>query len=131
MFVLRIICYLCIAEDLAAVMLLLVERCGKTDLVSKLFYFDLCLITEQRSRFQVGIFACLMRLRGSILVRHGTGHGVGHFLNVHEGPHGIGTRISECFAVADHLFCSSIRGSSQQRASEARHDRFQRTRLLR
>lgn len=22
--------------------------------------------------------------------RHGTGHGVGHFLNVHEGPHGIG-----------------------------------------
>ncbi len=27
--------------------------------------------------------------------RHGTGHGVGHFLNVHEGPHGIGTRISQ------------------------------------
>ncbi|KAG2104416.1 peptidase M24, structural domain-containing protein [Suillus discolor] len=26
--------------------------------------------------------------------RHGTGHGVGHFLNVHEGPHGIGTRIA-------------------------------------
>ncbi|CEH13985.1 creatinase aminopeptidase [Ceraceosorus bombacis] len=24
--------------------------------------------------------------------RHGVGHGVGHFLNVHEGPHGIGTR---------------------------------------
>jgi len=24
--------------------------------------------------------------------RHGTGHGVGHFLNVHEGPHGIGKR---------------------------------------
>ncbi|KAH8116027.1 Creatinase/aminopeptidase [Phellopilus nigrolimitatus] len=26
--------------------------------------------------------------------RHGTGHGVGHFLNVHEGPHGIGQRIA-------------------------------------
>jgi Xaa-Pro aminopeptidase len=26
--------------------------------------------------------------------RHGTGHGVGSYLNVHEGPHGIGTRIS-------------------------------------
>ncbi|OZJ03546.1 hypothetical protein BZG36_04169 [Bifiguratus adelaidae] len=26
--------------------------------------------------------------------RHGTGHGVGAFLNVHEGPHGIGTRIA-------------------------------------
>jgi len=25
--------------------------------------------------------------------RHGTGHGVGHFLNVHEGPHGISFRI--------------------------------------
>jgi len=25
--------------------------------------------------------------------RHGTGHGIGHFLNVHEGPHGIGVRI--------------------------------------
>jgi Xaa-Pro aminopeptidase len=24
--------------------------------------------------------------------RHGTGHGVGHFLNVHEGPAGIGYR---------------------------------------
>ncbi|KAI9313582.1 putative Xaa-Pro aminopeptidase P [Dichotomocladium elegans] len=24
--------------------------------------------------------------------RHGTGHGVGAYLNVHEGPHGIGTR---------------------------------------
>ncbi|KAF9576450.1 hypothetical protein EC968_008745 [Mortierella alpina] len=26
--------------------------------------------------------------------RHGTGHGVGAFLNVHEGPHGCGTRIA-------------------------------------
>lgn len=25
--------------------------------------------------------------------RHGTGHGVGSFLNVHEGPIGIGTRV--------------------------------------
>ncbi|KAI8809490.1 peptidase M24, structural domain-containing protein [Cladochytrium replicatum] len=25
---------------------------------------------------------------------HGTGHGVGHYLNVHEGPQGIGTRIA-------------------------------------
>lgn len=26
--------------------------------------------------------------------RHGTGHGVGSFLNVHEGPQGIGLRIA-------------------------------------
>ncbi|KAI0691006.1 Creatinase/aminopeptidase [Cerioporus squamosus] len=28
------------------------------------------------------------------LGEHGTGHGVGHFLNVHEGPQGIGVRIA-------------------------------------
>lgn len=26
--------------------------------------------------------------------RHGTSHGVGHFLNVHEGPQSLSTRIS-------------------------------------
>ncbi|KAJ7199231.1 peptidase M24, structural domain-containing protein [Mycena pura] len=28
------------------------------------------------------------------LGRHGTGHGVGHYLNVHEGPQGMGLRIA-------------------------------------
>ncbi len=28
---------------------------------------------------------------------HGTGHGIGHFLNVHEGPHGISKYRSEPF----------------------------------
>jgi hypothetical protein len=32
--------------------------------------------------------------RGTTNSRHGTGHGVGSFLNVHEGPMGIGTRIA-------------------------------------
>lgn len=32
--------------------------------------------------------------RDGLDYRHGTGHGVGHFLNVHEGPHGIGIRIA-------------------------------------
>ncbi len=26
--------------------------------------------------------------------RHGVGHGIGSYLNVHEGPHGIGSRAS-------------------------------------
>lgn len=26
--------------------------------------------------------------------RHGVGHGVGAYLNVHEGPHGIGSRLT-------------------------------------
>ncbi|KAG8728689.1 hypothetical protein FRC12_021565 [Ceratobasidium sp. 428] len=29
-----------------------------------------------------------------VISRHGTGHGVGHYLCVHEGPQGIGTRIT-------------------------------------
>ena len=31
--------------------------------------------------------------RDHLEYRHGTGHGVGHFLNVHEPPMGIGTRL--------------------------------------
>ncbi|KAG6877769.1 hypothetical protein C0993_004144 [Termitomyces sp. T159_Od127] len=31
---------------------------------------------------------------GTTDYRHGTGHGVGHYLNVHEGPHGLGVRIA-------------------------------------
>ncbi|KAI9568021.1 Creatinase/aminopeptidase [Boletus coccyginus] len=31
---------------------------------------------------------------GRLKYRHGTGHGVGHYLNVHEGPQGIGKRIA-------------------------------------
>ena len=34
-------------------------------------------------------------MKRSSRLRHGTGHGVGHFLNVHEGPHGIGVRIGQ------------------------------------
>jgi Xaa-Pro aminopeptidase len=32
---------------------------------------------------------------------HGTGHGVGAFLNVHEGPQGIGFRFKENEMVSD------------------------------
>jgi Xaa-Pro aminopeptidase len=39
---------------------------------------------------------------------HGTGHGVGAFLNVHEGPQGIGYRKRENEVVrhCQHLLCS-------------------------
>lgn len=37
-------------------------------------------------------FTFLIQFKG-LDYRHGTGHGVGHFLNVHEGPHGISFRI--------------------------------------
>jgi Xaa-Pro aminopeptidase len=34
---------------------------------------------------------------------HGTGHGVGYFLNVHEGPHGIGKHWSTPLEVGMHV----------------------------
>lgn len=54
---------------------LLGRRCGRMDWVS---IFEIC----SESRLTTRDF------------RHGTGHGVGSYLNVHEGPHGIGTRIA-------------------------------------
>ena len=36
----------------------------------------------------------------TFLGRHGTGHGVGHFLNVHEGPQGIGTRAGKMITMS-------------------------------
>jgi Xaa-Pro aminopeptidase len=43
--------------------------------------------------FIIDAFARRALWQDGLDFRHGTGHGVGHFLNVHEGPHGIGTRI--------------------------------------
>ena len=42
---------------------------------------------------------------------HGTGHGVGHFLNVHEGPHGIGTvAASHNATIQEHMIVSNEPG---------------------
>eukprot|EP00762_Andalucia_godoyi_P007240 ANDGO_08051.mRNA.1 putative Xaa-Pro aminopeptidase P len=42
--------------------------------------------------FSLDVFAREHLWRVGLDYRHGTGHGVGSFLNVHEGPHGISTR---------------------------------------
>jgi len=44
--------------------------------------------------FQLDVVARMPLWSSGLDYRHGTGHGVGAYLNVHEGPHGIGTRIS-------------------------------------
>lgn len=46
--------------------------------------------------------------------RHGTGHGVGSFLNVHEGPIGIGTRVqySEVPMAAGNVVSNGIHSTS-------------------
>lgn len=41
--------------------------------------------------YKLDILARLPLFRDGLDYRHGTGHGVGAFLNVHEGPHGIGS----------------------------------------
>ncbi|THU92778.1 Creatinase/aminopeptidase [Dendrothele bispora CBS 962.96] len=57
-------------------------------------------LTERRSGFPVGyeFFVntkrCFSELWIPFSIGHGIGQGVGYFLNVPEGPHGIGTRIS-------------------------------------
>ncbi|KAJ2913801.1 hypothetical protein MD484_g6610, partial [Candolleomyces efflorescens] len=43
--------------------------------------------------FVIDAFARRALWQDGLDYRHGTGHGVGHFLNVHEGPQGIGVRI--------------------------------------
>ncbi|TFK22171.1 putative Xaa-Pro aminopeptidase P [Coprinopsis marcescibilis] len=43
--------------------------------------------------YHLDVFARRALWQDGLDYRHGTGHGVGHFLNVHEGPQGIGVRI--------------------------------------
>ncbi|GAA5914813.1 hypothetical protein JCM6882_007280 [Rhodosporidiobolus microsporus] len=49
---------------------------------------------ETTSGYQLDPLARGALWREGLDYRHGTGHGVGSFLNVHEGPMGIGTRIA-------------------------------------
>ncbi|KZS97160.1 Creatinase/aminopeptidase, partial [Sistotremastrum niveocremeum HHB9708] len=55
---------------------------------------DTLVFPEGTSGYIIDSFARRALWSDGLDYRHGTGHGVGHFLNVHEGPHGIGTRIA-------------------------------------
>ncbi|KAJ3344970.1 hypothetical protein HDU83_004568 [Entophlyctis luteolus] len=54
----------------------------------------LCVFPRGTTGYVLDCIARLALWRVGLNYRHGTGHGVGHFLNVHEGPHGIGPRIA-------------------------------------
>ncbi|KAJ3348166.1 hypothetical protein HDU83_001528 [Entophlyctis luteolus] len=54
----------------------------------------LCVFPRGTTGYVLDCIARLALWRVGLDYRHGTGHGVGHFLNVHEGPHGIGSRIA-------------------------------------
>ncbi|KAI9622572.1 hypothetical protein KEM48_007189 [Puccinia striiformis f. sp. tritici PST-130] len=53
---------------------------------------DQMIFPEKITGYQLDSFARQFLWLDGLDYRHGTGHGVGHFLNVHEGPQGIGTR---------------------------------------
>jgi Xaa-Pro aminopeptidase len=53
---------------------------------------DRCVFPKGTTGFAIDAFARQHLWREGLDYRHGTGHGVGSFLNVHEGPIGIGTR---------------------------------------
>lgn len=54
---------------------------------------DTAIFPNGTTGFVIDAFARKALWQDGLDYRHGTGHGVGHFLNVHEGPHGIGVRI--------------------------------------
>ena len=54
---------------------------------------DRVVFPKGTSGFALDAFARQHLWREGLDYRHGTGHGVGSYLNVHEGPIGIGTRI--------------------------------------
>ena len=55
---------------------------------------ETCTFPEGTTGFQLDAIARYQIWKSGLDYRHGTGHGVGSFLNVHEGPHCITFRIS-------------------------------------
>ncbi|KAF0459956.1 Creatinase/aminopeptidase [Gigaspora margarita] len=54
---------------------------------------DRAIFPKGTTGYLLDVLARTSLWRDGLDYRHGTGHGVGCFLNVHEGPQGIGTRI--------------------------------------
>ncbi|CAG8652193.1 25766_t:CDS:10, partial [Racocetra persica] len=55
---------------------------------------DRAIFPKGTTGYVLDVLARTSLWRDGLDYRHGTGHGVGCFLNVHEGPQGIGTRIA-------------------------------------
>jgi Xaa-Pro aminopeptidase len=55
---------------------------------------DMAVFPSGTTGYLLDPFARMPLWKQGLDYRHGTGHGVGSFLNVHEGPHGIGSRAS-------------------------------------
>ncbi|ORZ12899.1 Creatinase/aminopeptidase [Lobosporangium transversale] len=55
---------------------------------------DTCIFPEGTTGYLLDILSRRALWSDGLDFRHGTGHGVGAFLNVHEGPHGCGARLA-------------------------------------
>jgi Xaa-Pro aminopeptidase len=53
---------------------------------------DMAVFPKGTTGYQLDVLARAALWKAGLDYRHGTGHGVGAFLNVHEGPHGISFR---------------------------------------
>ncbi|KZV99641.1 putative aminopeptidase P, cytoplasmic [Exidia glandulosa HHB12029] len=68
------------------------ERRAFTRVLQGHIAIDTAVFPEGTTGYKLDPFARRALWEDGLDFRHGTGHGVGHFLNVHEGPHGIGIR---------------------------------------
>ncbi|OQV01901.1 hypothetical protein CLAIMM_07188 isoform 2 [Cladophialophora immunda] len=67
---------------------------GYTLVLKGVIALDRAVFPKGTTGFAIDAFARQHLWREGLDYRHGTGHGVGSFLNVHEGPIGIGTRAA-------------------------------------
>lgn len=70
------------------------ERKAYTLVLKGVIALDQAVFPKKTSGFQIDSFARQFLWKEGLDYRHGTGHGVGSYLNVHEGPIGIGTRVA-------------------------------------
>ncbi|ROT40160.1 metallopeptidase family M24 [Sodiomyces alkalinus F11] len=69
------------------------ERTAYTLVLKGNIALDTAVFPKGTTGFALDCLARQFLWREGLDYRHGTGHGVGSFLNVHEGPIGIGTRV--------------------------------------
>lgn len=68
------------------------EREAFTLVLKGVIALDSAIFPNNTTGIQLDILARSSLWKRGLDYRHGTGHGVGHFLNVHEGPHSISIR---------------------------------------
>lgn len=70
------------------------EKTSFTAVLQGHIALDTAIFPTNTTGYLLDAFARMPLWKLGLDYRHGTGHGVGSFLNVHEGPHGIGMRTA-------------------------------------